>query len=239
MDDGFFQAFSADLSNESLWHKFNASFKQGKSKLKDAAIKNPSMPGDPVSLKAESADSKPTDEDRGAKSDVGAHKKPHQNEKEISQPEGKGKLKDAAMKNPSLLGDPVSLKAPSADSEPTDQDRGAQSSSQTGHDPQKTNKSSVDVPPEAPAPSSEPDLTKQSAGGPEVPALPKIDGKALFWSMLVYFEALFSQRSNADSELYLGWTLLAPLILTFSLLSFASNLFPQINGQSWVLCRTP
>ena len=191
MDDRFFQTFNADLSNESLWHKFNTSFKQGKGKLKDAAIKNPSMLGDHVSLKAEAADSKPTYEDRGATSDVGAHKKPHQQEKETSRPEGKGKLKDAAMRNPSLLGDPVSLKAPSADSEPTDQDRGAQSSSRTGHDPQKTTKSS-DVPPEAPAPtmtslsSSEPGH-KQSAGGPNIPVLPKIDGKALFWSMLADF----------------------------------------------------
>lgn len=207
MDDGFFQAFNADLSNESLWHKFNTSFKQGKSKLKDAAIKNPSMLGDHVSLKGEAVDSKPTDEDRGAKSDVGAHKKPHQHEKETSRPEGKGKLKDAAMKNPSLLGDPVSLKAPSADAEPTDQDRGAQSSSQTGHDPQKPTRSPGDIPPEAPAPtmtslsSSGPEPTKQSAKSPDVPALPKIDGKALFWSMLVAFEALCFQGSNADSEL--------------------------------------
>ena len=183
MDDGFFQAFNADLSNESLWHKFNTSFKHGKSKLKDAAIKNSSMLGDHVSLKAEAADSKPTDEDRGAKSDVGTFKKA------LPRTKGRGKLKDAAMKNPSLLGDPVSLKAPSADSEPTDQDRGAQSSSQTGHDPQRTTRSPVD--PEAPAPtmtslsSSKQGPGKQGAGGVNVPALPKIDGKALFWSMSV------------------------------------------------------
>ena len=244
MDDGFFQAFNADLSNEFLWHEFNTSFKQGKGKLKDAAFKNPSMLGDHVSLKAEAADSKPTHEDRGARSDVGAHKKPHQHEKETSRPEGKGKLKDAAMKNPSVLGDPVSLKAPSADSEPTDQDRGAQSSSKTGHDPQKTTNSSVDVPREAPAPtmtslsSAEPGHT-QNTGSSDIPVLPKIDGKALFWSMLVGSGALLPRGCHADSECYLGWMLLAPRILTFILLSSALSLCPQINGQSWVRCRTP
>lgn len=35
-------------------------------------------------------------------------------------------LKEAAMKNPTLLGDPVSLKAEKSESEPTEHDRGAQ-----------------------------------------------------------------------------------------------------------------
>ena len=34
-------------------------------------------------------------------------------------------LKEAAMKNPTVMGDPVSLKAEKSSSEPTDQDRGA------------------------------------------------------------------------------------------------------------------
>lgn len=38
---------------------------------------------------------------------------------------GKGSLAEAAMKNPSLLGDPVSMKAEKSSSEPTEQDRGA------------------------------------------------------------------------------------------------------------------
>lgn len=188
MDDEFFQAFNADLSNKSLWHEFNTSAKQGQGKLKDSALKNPSMLGDPVSLKAENADSEPTDQDRGAKSDVGAHKKPQEYEQETSRPEGKGKLKDAAMKNPSLLGDPVSLKAPTSDTEPTDQDRGAQSSSQTGHDHQHA-KLSNDVPPEAPAPtmtsmSSSKKSPARETSSPPLPTVPKIDGKALFWSMM-------------------------------------------------------
>ena len=34
-------------------------------------------------------------------------------------------LKEAAMKNPTVMGDPVSLKAEKSSNEPTDQDRGA------------------------------------------------------------------------------------------------------------------
>ena len=188
MDDAFFDAFNADLSNKSLWQEFHTTVKQGKGKLKDAAVKNPSMLGDHVSLKAEKEDSEPTDQDRGAKSDAGAHKKPSEHDKETTRPEGKGKLKDAAMKNPSLLGDPVSLKAEDADSEPTDQDRGAQSRSSAGTNTQ--GKSSSDIPPEAPAPtmtslsSSRESSAKGGLPNPAPPALPKIDGKALFWSMM-------------------------------------------------------
>ena len=185
MDVSFFESFNADLSNESLWQEFHSTAKQGQGKLKDAAMKNPSMLGDHVSLKAETEESKPTDQDRGAKSEEGAHKKPEQHEKEASRPQGKSKLKDAAMKNPSLLGDPVSMKAEGADSQPTDQDRGAQSPSSSGSDHRGD-----EVPPEAPAPtmtslsSSKQDATNQKSTNISLPAPPKIDGKALFWSMM-------------------------------------------------------
>lgn len=188
MDDSFFESFNADLSNESLWQEFHSTVKQGQGKLKDAAGKNPSMLGDHVSLKAEKEESEPTDQDRGAKSEEGAHKKPEQHEKEASRPQGKSKLKDAAMKNPSLLGDPVSMKAEGADSQPTDQDRGAQSPSSSGRDHRGA--SSDEVPPEAPAPtmtslsSSKQGATNEKSSNPSLPALPKIDGKALFWSMM-------------------------------------------------------
>ena len=42
---------------------------------------------------------------------------------------GKGSLAEAAMKNPSLLGDPVSMKAERGRSEPTEQDRGTKGTS--------------------------------------------------------------------------------------------------------------
>lgn len=70
---------------------------------------NPGIIGDPTSLKAESSDRVPTEEEEGAKRDSG-----HQSLKQIAQ-----------KTNPTMLGDPVSLKAEKVDSEPTEQDRGA------------------------------------------------------------------------------------------------------------------
>ena len=187
MDDTFFNDFNADLSNKSLWQEFNARVNQGKGKLKDAALRNPSMLGDHVSLKAERADSEPTDLDKGAKAKVGAYQKPEK-EKAVSRPEGKEKLKDRAMKNPSLLGDPVSLKAEQSDLEPPNRDKGSQSTSSTGQNSQ--NKLSSDIPPDAPAPtmtslsSSKKAVTNNDAHDQSLPHLPPIDGKALFWSMM-------------------------------------------------------
>jgi len=86
---------------------------EGKSLKEKAFAKlgtNPSQLGDPVSLKAETSDSEPTDQDRSALGNGKGDKK---------------SLKDLAKENPTMLGDPVSLKAETADSEPTDQDRGA------------------------------------------------------------------------------------------------------------------
>ncbi|CAF9925654.1 MAG: hypothetical protein HETSPECPRED_005886 [Heterodermia speciosa] len=129
MDDTFFDAFNADLSNKSLWQEFNETVNQGK-----------------------------------------------------------GKLKDAAMKNPSLLGDPVSLKAEQSNAEPTDQDKGSQSTSSIGQISSK--KLSSEIPPEAPAPtmtslsSSKEALTSENSQSKSLPQLPTIDGRALFWSMM-------------------------------------------------------
>ena len=186
MDDTFFDGFNADLSNKSLWQEFNATVNRGKGKLKDAAVRNPSMLGDHVSLKAEKADFQPTDQDKGAKTEVGAYQKLE--EKDASQREGKGKLKDAAMKNPSLLGDPVSLKAEQSNSKSTDHDKGSLPTSSNGQSPSK--KVSSDIPPDAPAPtmnslsSSKKALTNDNAQSQSPPHLPAIDGKALFWSMM-------------------------------------------------------
>ena len=185
MDDKFFDSFNADLSNKSLWQEFNARVNKGEGKLKDAALQNPSLLGDHVSLKAEKAESQPTDQDKGAKVEVRAHQK-LKKEKDGSRSEGK-KLKDTAMKNPSLLGDPVSLKAEQSNSEPTDRDKGSQSTSSTGQSSQ--NKLSSDIPPDAPAPTmtsltSSKAPTNKDAQNRFLPHLPPIDGKALFWSMM-------------------------------------------------------
>ncbi|KAG9564432.1 patatin-domain-containing protein, partial [Aureobasidium melanogenum] len=80
----------------------------GYKSLKDTAKDNPSQLGDPVSLKAETSNTEPTEKDRPNKSGDG-HKS----------------LKDLAQENPTQLGDPVSLKAETSDTEPTENDRGA------------------------------------------------------------------------------------------------------------------
>ena len=222
MDDAFFAAFNEDLRNREAWSEFCTSNKKGQGKLKDAAVKNPSLLGDPVSLKAENAESEPTDQDKGARTDEGAHPKPGDKEKEAKKPQGKGKLKDAAMKNPSLLGDPVSLKSENANSEPTHQDRGAKSSPSTAS-AAKSPSSPSDLPPEAPAPtvtsltssktSSQSDSPSSSKAAtpsttPPLPSLPDIDGKALFWQMMDHsrtpdpyiFPALLRLKSAPASQ---------------------------------------
>lgn len=88
------------------------------SKLKSG---NATQLGDPISLKAETSDSSPTDDDRGAAGD-----KREEGVASGQQMERKS-LKEVAESNPTMLGDPVSLKAETADSEPTEEDRGAMS----------------------------------------------------------------------------------------------------------------
>ena len=168
MDEAFFKGFSADLHNEEVWKDYNSSFRSGKKKLKDLA--NPTQLGDPISLKAEAADSEPTDQDRGAQSSP----EPSSTGKETSlegnnSQKGPKKLKDLAKENPSMLGDPVSLKAENVDSAPTNEDRGAQSntapSSSTG-----TNNSTHTNP--------------STSQADTIPPLPTIEAESLFWSMM-------------------------------------------------------
>ena len=125
VDDEFYNAFDADLQNEKAWRSFQSRgvLKKEHKTLKELA--NPTQLGDPVSLKAEAADSEPTDQDRGAGGTQA------QSTKDSKRPS----LKDLAKKNPSMLGDPVSLKAEAADSEPTDQDKGAASSAPLKSEP--------------------------------------------------------------------------------------------------------
>jgi len=66
LNDDFFRGFSAELHNPGVWKDFHKRHRGGKKKLKDYA--NPSQLGDPISLKAETADSSPTSADKGANS---------------------------------------------------------------------------------------------------------------------------------------------------------------------------
>ncbi|KAI2620536.1 hypothetical protein GGR54DRAFT_103709 [Hypoxylon sp. NC1633] len=96
---------------------------------------NPSQLGDPISLKAEQSDNVPTDGESGAaqnsrSSAASTSDKCNKN--------GKGKdhesLREKAAKklhgpdaNPSLLGDPISLKAETSDKMPAESEEGAHS----------------------------------------------------------------------------------------------------------------
>ncbi|KAE8448347.1 hypothetical protein EG329_009591 [Mollisiaceae sp. DMI_Dod_QoI] len=121
---------------------------QSKKTLRESALEtnktNPSQLGDPISLKSETSNTSPTNEDTGAhcSPQSSLSVKDHLQNTAPAPTEGdtvgKGKrgdeqghqtLRQKAMQklgeNPSQLGDPVSLKAEKADSRPTDQDKGA------------------------------------------------------------------------------------------------------------------
>ncbi|KAI7145061.1 hypothetical protein KC343_g11582 [Hortaea werneckii] len=76
----------------------------------------PSQLGDPVSLKPETVEHSPTDQDKPNK----APNKTDQQGKSLKQ-----MAQDKMETNPSQIGDPVSLKAETSHNEPTEQDRGA------------------------------------------------------------------------------------------------------------------
>ena len=168
MDADFFKGFSADLHNTDAWKDYNATFRSGKKKLKNIA--NPTQLGDHVSLKAEATDSEPTDQDRGTRSSPASSStgKDTLSENSNNQKAPK-KLKDLAKENPSMLGDPVSLKTETADSAPTKDDRGAQSN--------------TDQPSSGGTGNST--LTNSSTSlASTIPPLPTIEAESLFWSMM-------------------------------------------------------
>lgn len=168
MDEAFFKGFSADLHNEEAWKDYNTSFRSGKKKLKNIA--NPTQLGDHVSLKAEAADSEPTDEDRGAQSSpASSSTSKDTSSKSNNNQQGPKKLKDLAKENPSMLGDPVSLKAEAADSAPTNEDRGAQSNTSSSSSIGTGNSTHTNP------------LTSQAS---TIPPRPTIEAEPLFWSMM-------------------------------------------------------
>jgi len=112
----------------------NLSVQDDKSLKQIAKEKNstaPSQLGDPVSLKAETEDSQPTEADK-------PNKKPNKTDEQGQQgekPKEQKSLKELAQGNPSQIGDPVSLKAETSNTEPTKDDRGTLG---TGKDEQKS-----------------------------------------------------------------------------------------------------
>ncbi|KAI6083974.1 hypothetical protein F4821DRAFT_243789 [Hypoxylon rubiginosum] len=94
---------------------------------------NPSQLGDPISMKAETSDQMPTEEEQGAQGS------PQSSSKNTDKPgkknwnhENHETLREKAMKklhgpdaNPSQLGDPISMKAETSDKMPADSEEGA------------------------------------------------------------------------------------------------------------------
>ena len=204
LNDDWFKGFGEDLTNPDAWNEFQNRSQTGKKRLKDLA--NPTQLGDPVSLKAESANSKPTNQDRGLGSSGNNRSGSIPVDSSGSKDTSKKSLKELAQNNPTLLGDPVSLKAESADSEPTDQDRGASSSSDQpplpthtrANDP-KPAKKLKDLATQNPSQlgdpvslkaetaDSSPTSADRGASQPQhssTPPLPKINPSKLFWSMM-------------------------------------------------------
>lgn len=153
MDANFFEGFTADLQNENAWKEYHGSFRSEKKKLKDTA--NPTQLGDHVSLKAESVNSKPTDNDRGAQSS--ASQQIHAgNDPKNGRPSLSKLAKD------STIGDPVSMES-----------EDVVESSGSG----KTTES-----PTAVARVKSPSSSNNTE--PSLPPIPSIDGESLFWSMM-------------------------------------------------------
>ncbi|KAI4176595.1 MAG: hypothetical protein LQ343_000886 [Gyalolechia ehrenbergii] len=158
MDKAFFQGFNADLRNENLWKEFHTSFRNSKKKLKDVA--NPTQLGDHVSLKAEAADTSPTNQDRGAQSPPTSGHQPSENKDQ-----GGDRPSLSKLSRDTTIGDPVSIEseevAQTSDTETLSRDKQLTASSSPS--PQEATSSLEKLPP-----------------------IPNIDGESLFWSMMAH-----------------------------------------------------
>lgn len=151
MNADFFKGFTADLHDQNAWKKFHTSFRNEKKKLKDVA--NPTQLGDHVSLKAEAADSEPTDQDKGAQaSEKSESKSPPSDSKET------GKPSLSKLAEDTTIGDPVSIESEDVVEEP-------------GKDESKSKSSTTS------SPSTE-------TSDPSLPPIPPINGENLFWSII-------------------------------------------------------
>ncbi len=153
MDAEFFKGFTADLQNKNAWKDFHTGFRNEKKRLKDTA--NPTQLGDHVSLKAETADSHPTDNDRGAQSSA-SKQEPSRHDPNNQRPSLSKLAKDTT------IGDPVSMESEEV----------VESSGKS-----KANEVST---PKAQVVSS----SSSSNSDPSPPPIPSIDGESLFWSMM-------------------------------------------------------
>ncbi|KAL8676203.1 MAG: hypothetical protein Q9186_007257 [Xanthomendoza sp. 1 TL-2023] len=184
MDKEFFHGFNADLRNEELWQEYHTSFRNSKKKLKDVA--NPTQLGDHVSLKAEAADSRPTNQDRGAQPSNPTRPldppQPEATEEESGRPSLSKLAKDTT------IGDPVSLESEDV----------AQKSSNNNVSPTTQQSTS----------SSSPSPQEATSTLDSLPPLPDIDGESLFWSMMEHsrtpdpyiFPALLRLEKLASKE---------------------------------------
>lgn len=157
MDDEFFKGFNADLQNRDLWREYHTGFRNSKKKLKE--LTNPTQLGDPVSLKAEAANSSPTDEDKGAQS---APSKSQATERRSL----------SKLAKDTSIGDPVSLELEEVVN-PVEQQNNKETPSTLLNSPQLPTTSRQ--PPSSPL---------SSSATPPLPPLPPIDATALFWSMM-------------------------------------------------------
>ncbi|KAI4195768.1 MAG: hypothetical protein LQ350_007009 [Teloschistes chrysophthalmus] len=180
MNQDFFKGFNADLRNEQLWREYHTSFRNSKKKLKDVA--NPTQLGDHVSLKAEAADTKPTDQDRGPQG-PGVSDSKHSPSKEPSSP----RPSLSKLAKDTTIGDPASIESEEV----------AQSSSKPSSSiNEQSTLSSSPSPPQAVS-------TLNS-----LPPFPDIDGESLFWSMMDHsrkpdpyvFPALLRLRKMSPKE---------------------------------------
>lgn len=158
MDKNFFQGFTSDLHNKDAWREFHSTFRNEKKKLKDTA--NPTQLGDHVSLKAEAADSTPTDQDKGSQSSQSSSS-PETASSAATQKEEKPSLSKLAKDT--TIGDPVSLESEEVQEVP-DGDKATNDSSQQSKEP-------------IVAPQSSPQ-------GDGLPPMPQINGESLFWAMM-------------------------------------------------------
>jgi len=148
----WFKGFAADFQNIDAWREYHSSFKNKKKTLKDRA--NPSQLGDHVSLKAETTDSKPTDQDRGAQS--------------ASTPTSHSSGKAHKEQRPTIsklakdttIGDPVSLESEEV----------VESSSRSNTAPPST--------------ATESNVSPVLSSSETQPSMPQIDGESLFWAMM-------------------------------------------------------
>ena len=151
---------------------------KGRRRLKDLA--NPSQLGDPVSLKAETSDSSPTDDDRGAAPTSGSvpQKTGGQSDTHQIPRDGAEKTELSKVFKDTTIGDPVSLEAEAVAVSSSNRDQKATATSPptaTGGNPilnvSQSTKTEASPPP--------------SPSG-QLPPIPSIDVSTLFWSMMAH-----------------------------------------------------